>query len=101
MGDMREAFEPYKEMHKRRVEKNPQRLEYAKKMLDKYGITYKVCNEQTAQINCYLANGNVLVFYAGTGKIQGYGVRGIKNLIKLCTGQSVSNKIHIARRDNE
>ena len=34
-GDMRDFFEPYKEMHKQRVAKNPQRLEYAINLLMK------------------------------------------------------------------
>lgn len=85
MGDMREFFEPYKEMHKQRVAKNPQRLEYAVKLLKENGITFKVCNEQTGQINCYFANGNILTFYAGTGKIQGRNdVRGIRSFLMLC-----------------
>ena len=84
-GDMRDFFEPYKEMHKQRVAKNPQRLEYAIKLLKENDITFKVCNETTGQINCYFANGNVLVFYAGTGKIQGYDrIRGIHALVRLC-----------------
>lgn len=85
MGDMREFFEPYKEMHKQRVAKNSQRIEYAVKLLKDNGITFKVCNEQTGQINCYFANGNILTFYAGTGKIQGRNdVRGIRSFIMLC-----------------
>jgi hypothetical protein len=93
MGDMKECFEPYKELHKQRVAKNPERLKYATQALDKNDIAYKVCNEQTAQINCYLASGKVITFYAGTGKIQGYYARGIHNLVKICKGQPVSNKI--------
>lgn len=92
MGDMREFFEPYKEMHKQRVAQNPQRLEYAVKLLKDNGITFKVCNETTGQINCYFANGNILTFYAGTGKIQGYeNLRGIKNFVSLCKKGRVNN----------
>lgn len=84
-GDMRDFFEPYKEMHKQRVAKNPQRLEYAIKQLKENGITFKVCNETTGQINCYFANGNILTFYAGTGKIKGHDrIRGIHAFINLC-----------------
>jgi hypothetical protein len=84
-GDMRDFFEPYKEMHKQRVDKNPQRLNYAIKLLKENNITFKVCNETTGQINCYFANGNILTFYSGTGKIKGYDrIRGIHAFIRLC-----------------
>ena len=93
---MREYFEPYKEIHKQRVAQNPQRLQYAVKLLKENKITFKVCNEQTAQINCYIANGKCLTFYAGTGKIQGYkNLRGIHNFLKLCKGEKINDKIHI------
>ena len=96
MGDMRDVFEGYKDLHKQRVAKNPQRLEYAKKLLSENGITFKVCNEQTGQINCYFANGTIYTFYAGTGKIQGYkNLRGIHNFVRLCKGQKVDDKIHL------
>lgn len=96
MGDMREFFEPYKEMHKQRVAQNPQRLEYAVKLLKENGITFKVCNETTAQINAYFANGKCLTFYAGTGKIQGYkNLRGIHNFVRLCKGEKMNDKIGI------
>lgn len=96
MGDMREFFEPYKEMHKARVAKNPERLEYAENILKAHGITYKVCNEQTAQINAYTADGKLYTFYAGTGKIKGYkNARGIHTFLRLCKGQRVSDKIKI------
>ncbi len=92
MGDMREYFEPYKEMHKQRVAKTPARLEYAKKMLNENNITYKVCNEQTGQINCFLSNGQIMIFYAGTGKIKGYEhARGIHNFVKLCQRKELSH----------
>ena len=91
-GDMKDFFEPYKEMHKQRVAKNPQRLEYAIKLLNENGITFKVCNETTEQINCYFANGNILTFYAGTGKIKGYDrIRGIHALILLCKKEVCDN----------
>ena len=77
-----------KEQHDQRVAKNPQRLEYAKKVLTENGITFKVCNEMTAQINCYFANGKVLTFYAGTGKIPGHSnLRGINSFVRLCKKQ--------------
>lgn len=90
MGDMRDFFEPYKQAHKDRVAKNPQRLAYATKVLADNGITFKVCDERSAQINAYFANGKHLTFYAGTGKIQGYrNLRGIDNFLKLCKSENV------------
>lgn len=101
MGDMREFFEPYKELHKQRVAENPQRLEFAVNLLKENGITFKVCNETTGQINCYFANGKCLTFYAGTGKIQGYkNLRGIHNFVRLCKGEKINDKIQIRRGDN-
>ena len=98
MGDMREFYEPYKQMHKQRVAKTPERLEYAVKLLKENGITFKVCNETTGQINCYFANGHILTFYAGTGKIQGYkNVRGINSFVKLCKGEKINDKIRIKK----
>lgn len=34
MGDMREAFEPYKVMHKQRVAKTPSRIEFVEKLAE-------------------------------------------------------------------
>lgn len=77
-----------KENHDARVAKTPQRLRYAAEQLDRNNITYKVCNETTGQINCYFANGTVLTFYAGTGKIKGYEQqRGIKSFIGICVAE--------------
>lgn len=96
MGDMRDYFEGYKELHKQRVAQNPKRLEYAVKLLKDNDIKFKVCNEQTAQINCYFANGKCLTFYAGTGKIQGYkNLRGIHNFLRLCKGKKISDLINL------
>lgn len=88
MGDMRDFFEPYKTARKERIAKNPQRLAYAVKKLTENGITFKVCDEASAQINAYFANGKHLTFYAGTGKIQGYtSCRGIDAFLKLCIAE--------------
>lgn len=101
MGDMAEYFEGYKELHKQRVAQNPKRLEFAVKLLTDSGIAFKVCNEETGQINHYSANGNVFTFYAGTGKIKGFkNLRGIHNFIKLCKLQRVDDKIQI-RKGND
>ena len=96
MGDMGEIFEAYKEVHKERVAKNPERLEYAENILKANGIKYKVCNKETAQINAYSAGGKLYTFYAGTGKIKGYrNARGIHTFLRLCKGQRVSDTIKI------
>ncbi len=88
----REDFEGLRQLakanHDARVSKTPQRLKYATEQLDRNNITYKVCNETTGQINCYFANGTVLTFYAGTGKIKGYErQRGIKAFIRICIAE--------------
>jgi len=88
----REDFEGLRQLakanHDARVAKTPQRLKYAVEQLNRNGITYKVCCETTGQINCYFANGTVLTFYAGTGKIKGYEQqRGIKSFIRICIAE--------------
>ena len=88
----REDFEGLRQLakanHDARVAKTPQRLRYAAEQLDQNNITYKVCNDTIGQINCYFANGTVLTFYAGTGKIKGYEhQRGIKAFIRICVAE--------------
>lgn len=102
MGDMREAFEPYKEMHRQRVAKNPDRLEYAIQMLEDNAIFYKVCNTQTAQINAILDDGNILTFYAGTGKIKGHDrIRGIHAFVNLCNKKNRQIRTHNKNKEEE
>lgn len=86
MGDMREYFEPYKEMHRQRVAKTPARIEYAKKLLEQHGIKYALKCEETGHFHCWRrSDGKLIQFWAGTGKIMGHqNLRGIHNLIKLC-----------------
>lgn len=96
----REDFEGIREyakkQHQERVAKNPQRLAYVVHKLTQNGITFKVCNETTGQINSYFANGKCLTFYAGTGKIQGYkNLYGIENFIKLCKGEKMNDTINL------
>ena len=88
----REDFEGLRQLakanHDARVAKTPQRLKYAAEQLNRNGITYKICNGTTGQINCYFLNGTVLTFYAGTGKIKGCEhQRGIKAFIKICIAE--------------
>lgn len=90
MGDMKEAFEPYREKHRQRVAKNPERIAYAIKRLEEHGIEYTLKNEATGHFHCRRKTDDTLVqFWAGTGKIMGYdSLRGIHNLIKVCEGEA-------------
>lgn len=47
MGDMKEAFEDYREKHRQRVAKNPERIAYAIKQLEEHDIEYILKNEAT------------------------------------------------------
>lgn len=75
------------QMHKERVAKNPERIAYAIKQFEKHVIVYALKNEQTGHFHCLRkSDGKLFQFYAGTGKIQGYPLRGINNLIKMLEG---------------
>ena len=97
MGDMKEAFEPYREKHRQRVAKNPERIAYAKKQLEEHGIEYTLKNEATGHFHCRRKSDDSLIqFWAGTGKIMGYtNLRGIHNLIRLCEGENLKDLIRI------
>lgn len=99
MGDMVGIGEVYKALHKQRVAKNPDRIAYAIEQLEKHNIEYVVKNEQTGHFHCRRKSDDALIqFWAGTGKIMGYqNLRGIHNLIKICTSSksTVSDKIHL------
>ena len=88
MGDMKEAFEPYREKHRQRVAKNPERIAYAIKQLEAHGIEYTIKNEATGHFHCRRkTDDNLIQFWAGTGKIMGRNIRGIHNLIRICEGE--------------
>lgn len=88
MGDMKEAFEPYREKHRQRVAKNPERIAYAIRQLEEHGIEYILKNEATGHFHCRRKTDDALIqFWAGTGKIMSRNVRGIHNLIKICEGE--------------
>lgn len=73
-----------KEKHDERVKKNPDRIEYAIRQFELNNIEYALKNEQTGHFHCHRKSDDKLFqFYAGTGKIMGYQIRGIHNLIKL------------------
>ena len=76
------------QMHKERVAKNPDRIEYAIKQFEKHDIEYELKNSQTGHFHCYRKSDDKLFqFYAGTGKIQGFNnVRGIHALIRILEG---------------
>ena len=97
MGDMKEMFEGYKELHRQRVAKNPDRIAYAIKQLEQHGIEYTLKNEATGHFHCHRKTDDKLIqFWAGTGKIMGYtNLRGIHNLIKLCEGENLKDMIRI------
>lgn len=97
MGDMKEMFEGYKELHRQRVAKNPDRIAYAIKQLEQHGIEYALKNEATGHFHCHRKTDDKLIqFWAGTGKIMGYtNLRGIHNLIKLCEGENLKDMIRI------
>lgn len=90
MGDMKEEFKDYREKHRQRVAKNPERIAYAIKQLEEHGIEYILKNEATGHFHCYRKTDDALIqFWAGTGKITGRDdLRGIHNLIKLCEGEA-------------
>ena len=97
MGDMKEMFEGYRELHRQRVAKNPDRIAYAIKQLEQHGIEYTLKNEATGHFHCHRKTDDKLIqFWAGTGKIMGYtNLRGIHNLIKLCEGENLKDTIRI------
>lgn len=76
------------QMHKERVAKNPDRIEYAIKQFEKHDIEYELKNAQTGHFHCRQKSDDKLFqFYAGTGKIQGFNnVRGIHALIRMLEG---------------
>lgn len=73
-----------KENHKKRIEKNPERIKYAIKQFEKNNIEYVLKDEKIGHFHCYRKKDDKLFqFYASTGKIMGLEARGIHNLIKI------------------
>lgn len=90
MGDMRDVFETMREdckrRHKERVEKTPDRIEYAIQQFEKNGIRYELKNLAIGHFHCWRKSDDKLYqFWAGTGKILGYRNRGIHLLIRELT----------------
>ena len=73
------------EQHRKRVEKNPDRIAYAIQQFEEHGIRYALKNDQTGHFHAWRkSDGKLFQFYAGTGKIQGYDrMRGIHGMIKI------------------
>ena len=76
--------EDFKQKHKERVAKTPQRIEYAKQEFEKHSIDAELKNEQTGQFNIE-AGTHIITYYCSTGKIlvdnKSYEQRGIKYAI--------------------
>ena len=88
MGDVGDMYRDYKKHrkkeHAKRVSKTPSRIEFAIEMFNLHHIEWVLKNETTGHFHCWRkADDKLFQFYAGTGKIQGYEIRGIHNLIKL------------------
>jgi len=87
MGDMRDVFETLREdckrRHTERVEKTPDRIDYAIQQFERNGIRYELKNPAIGHFHCWRKSDDKLYqFWAGTGKILGYRNRGIHLLIR-------------------
>lgn len=79
-----ELYNAPKIRHQMRINKNPDRLQYAINQLEKNNLKYDIKNEYTCHLHTWKNSDNELIqFWAGTGKIQGHDERGVDNLIKL------------------
>lgn len=58
----------YKEIHKKRVAKTPNRIEYSIEQFKKNNIPYELKNEVTGQFNLRKGT-NIIVYYCSTGKV--------------------------------
>ena len=77
-----------KQVHQERIEKNPDRIQYAIEQFEKNNIEYSLKNPENGHFHCYRQKDDKLFqFWAGTGKILGYEhLRGIHALIFLLKG---------------
>jgi hypothetical protein len=83
MGDIGEMYRDMHEMHNERVQKTPERIEYAIQQFKDNGIRYELKNPAIGHFHCWRkSDGKLYQFWAGTGKILGYRNRGIRLLIK-------------------
>jgi hypothetical protein len=75
------------QMHRERVAKNPDRIEYAIQQFESHSIRYELKNQEIGHFHCWRKTDNKLFqFWASTGKILGRNIRGIHTLIKLLEG---------------
>lgn len=61
-----------------------ERLEYAIKKLEENNLECYIKNAIIGHLFVYDIDGNMIQYWANTGKILGRQERGINNLIKLC-----------------
>lgn len=81
-----------KKLHKERVAKTPERIEYAIQQFEAHGIKYALKNSQTGHFHCWRkSDGKIFQFYAGTGKIMGMNIRGINAVINLLERDNEDN----------
>lgn len=86
----REDFEGLRDhcrqRHERRVADTPRRIEYAKKRLAEEGLEFRLLNIAIGHFHIISKRGDVIDFWAGTGKIKGHEEeRGIEAVIKIAT----------------
>lgn len=87
MGDMKEDVDVLKEMsrqkHDERVQKTPNRIDYAIQQFEKNDIEYVLKNPEIGHFHCQRKSDDKLFqFWASTGKIMGCENRGIHFLIE-------------------
>lgn len=71
------------QIHRERVAKNPERVEYAIKQFERNNIEFQLKNAEIGHFHCKRkSDGKLYQFWAGTGKILGYRNRGIQLLIR-------------------
>ena len=73
------------ELHRQRVAKTPERVQFAEMVFMGHGIKYQLKNPETGHFHCWRkSDGKLFQFYASTGKIQGHNrARGINAMIKI------------------
>lgn len=76
-----------KQNHRERVAKNPERIAYAIEQFESNGIRYALKNPEIGHFHAWDAKGQLLQFWASTGKILGSNRRGIHNFIKIIKGE--------------
>lgn len=84
MEDKHEWYRASNNLHRERVSKNSDRVEFAIKKFKENGIKYELKNEEICHFHAWRKSDDKLFeFWAGTGKIKGMEERGIENLIQI------------------